>query len=354
MHRLSRRFRAARSRPGTVAGRLNVAAGGIALSVVAVASSWLAATSAFAHALDPVLLELRERDGGKVDVTWKAPSARVPGVDLVPRLPEGCTSASPVEKVDEEDATISRWTLDCGGSIVGRTVGVTGLEVTDALVRIVLASGAVDRRVLGASHPTMTIEGEPTSVDVLVDYARLGVEHIAGGIDHLLFVFGLLLLAGGVRRVLATVTAFTFGHSVTLVAAALELVRVPQGPVEVLIAVTIYLLAVELARHVPDDSTAMRRRPWAMAFTFGLLHGLGFAGALREAGLPQTDVPLALFAFNVGIELGQIAFVLVVEAAAYALRPLRERLPASASSVPVYAMGIAACYWILDRASALF
>lgn len=311
-------------------------------------------TKAFAHALDPVLFDLRERPDGKVDVLWKAPNARVPGLDLRPNLPPECRSIGETERHEEDDATVSRWTVDCGGTLVGRTVGILGLESTDALLRVTLASGAVDRRVLGAAEPSIVVEGEPSSLDVLHDYGRLGTEHIAGGIDHLLFVFGLLLLVGGTRSLLATITAFTLGHSVTLALAALQVVSVPQAPVEVLIAITIYVLAVELARDPGEGSTLLRRRPWAMAFSFGLLHGLGFAGALREAGLPEGDVPLALFAFNVGIEVGQVAFVAVIVAGLYALRSVLDRLPAWAHRVPVYAMGSMAAYWVLERAAGLF
>lgn len=323
------------------------------LAALVVACLGLDAGPARGHALDPVLFELRETAGGKVDVKWKAPNAVVPGLDLVPNLPPQCRRVGDVSEDVEEDATVSRWTLDCGGSIVGSTVGITGLETTDALLRVQLLSGSVDRRVLGASHPSVTIAGEPARMDVLRDYAWLGIEHIATGIDHLLFVFGLLLLTGGTRLLVATVTAFTLGHSVTLALAALQIVSVPQAPVEVVIALTIYILAVELARDVAPRATLLRRRPWAMAFCFGLLHGLGFAGALREAGLPATDVPLALLSFNLGIEAGQLAFVAVVLAAMAILRPLFSGLPRLAHRVPVYGMGIAASYWMLVRMTEL-
>jgi len=221
----------------------------------------------------------------------------------------------------------------------------------------------VDRRVLGSDHPTIVVAGEPSRLDVLRDYARLGIEHIATGIDHLLFVFGLLLLTGGTRQLLATITAFTLGHSVTLALAALQIVTVPQAPVEVVIAVTIYILAVELARDVGPKDTMLRRRPWAMAFSFGLLHGLGFAGALREAGLPANDVPLALLSFNVGIEIGQLAFVATVLTLFALAGSFVRRLPAGAGAseqptwlrrVPVYVMGTASAYWIFARAAVLF
>ena len=207
---------------------------------------------------------------------------------------------------------------------------------------------------LGADHPTVTIVSEPTRLDVGYDYARLGVEHIASGIDHLLFVFGLLLLTGGMPLLLATISAFTLGHSVTLALAALQVVSVSQAPVEVVIAVTIWVLAVELSRDVSAGSTLLRRWPWAMAFCFGLLHGLGFAGALRETGLPANDVPLALLSFNVGIEAGQVGFVATILVAIAALRRLPGATPPWVQRIPVCAMGAASTYWILARAAVLF
>jgi hydrogenase/urease accessory protein HupE len=185
------------------------------------------------------------------------------------------------------------------------------------------------------------------------------VLHIATGFDHLLFVFGLVLLARGTRRLLWTVTAFTAGHSVTLSLAALGVVRFPTAPIEVAIAGTILALAVELARGpVEADRSAreslLRRRPWAVAFAFGLLHGFGFAGALAAVGLPQEEIPVALFSFNVGIELGQVAFVALVLALRRLLAPALAGAPAWLVRAPVTAMGTLAVYWCLDRGARLF
>jgi len=305
--------------------------------------------TAAAHALDPVLLELREAGGGMVDVTWKASRAQIPGVELSPILPEHCRRAGHTSVIDDDDSSIATWRMDCGAQgLVGGIVGVSGLESTDALLRVELLSGLTDRRVLGTSRPTVVIEGAPSPARVVADYAWLGIEHILAGLDHLLFVFGLMLLVSR-RALLATITAFTLGHSITLVLAALQVVTVPQAPVEVVIAFSIYLLAVELARG-DAGPTLLRGRPWAMALAFGLLHGLGFAGALAETGLPATDIPLALFAFNVGIELGQLAFVAVVLAAMALLSRLTFATPAWVRLAPVYTMGAMAAYWMFDRA----
>jgi hydrogenase/urease accessory protein HupE len=191
----------------------------------------------------------------------------------------------------------------------------------------------------------------PTRWDVVQGYVRLGIEHILTGPDHLLFVFGLLLLVSASRLLVQTITAFTLGHSVTLSAAALHLASVPSRPIEVLIAASVLTLAVELARDA-GRPTLLRRFPWAMAVTFGLLHGFGFAGALAEAGLPPDDIPLALVSFNGGIEIGQLAFVgAVLAAGALAAR----WLPAAtirSTRFAVYAMGMLSAFWCFERIAA--
>jgi hydrogenase/urease accessory protein HupE len=205
--------------------------------------------------------------------------------------------------------------------------------------------------VLRAGSDSFVVPERERAFDVLRSYAALGIEHILLGLDHLLFVFGLLLLVGRRSAALVkTITAFTAGHSVTLSLAALGLVRVPQAPVELLIALSVFALAVELAR---PDRGAVGRRPWVMALLFGLLHGLGFAAALAQVGLPETDIPLALFSFNVGIEIGQLAFVAVIVAGRHWLaRPLA-RLPRWSEAVPIYTLGCLAAYWCFERAAAL-
>ncbi len=300
------------------------------------------------------MLEVHERGDGAVDVEWKMPAAGVPGAAPSPVLPARCHDASPRTTTTDAVGVTTRWTAACGdGTLVGEEVGVAGLGPAGAVVRVVLADGSVAQRLVVASSPTFAVPPAERAIDVAASYVRLGVAHILGGPDHLLFVFGLVLLAGTFRRIAATVTAFTLGHSVTLVAATLGLVALPQAPIECAIAASVFLLAVELARD-PATPSAMRRRPWIMAASFGLLHGLGFAAALTGAGLPRTDVPLALLAFNVGIELGQIAFVAAVLAMRAAGAPLWRRLPAWGVRVPLYAMGSLAAFWWIERTAAIF
>jgi hydrogenase/urease accessory protein HupE len=256
--------------------------------------------------------------------------------------------------VADELAVEVRGNVECDGSLVGESIGVSGLDgpVTSSVVRIELADGRVVQGVVTATSPSIHVPARPSWWDVARTYGRLGVSHILTGYDHLLFVFGLILLAGTMRGILAAVSAFTAGHSVTLAAAVLGLVRVPGSAIEVAIAASVFALAVELAR-TPASPTLMRRRPWAMAGLFGLLHGLGFASALSEAGLPAGEVPLALLAFNLGVEAGQILFVGSVLAARVAAAPVISRCPPWSRQVPVYVMGALAAFWWLERAAQL-
>jgi hypothetical protein len=321
----------------------------IALAALAIARL------AGAHALEPSLLELQEHAGGRVDVRWTTPALRLPGVIVRPRLPEGCRDRSDLAVDESGDRLVARWTVDCGpAGLVGRSVAVDGLAAarTDALVRIVLVDARTVQGVVSPDSPSLEVPARPAPGAVARAYIRLGVHHILTGWDHLLFVLGLLLLVGGGRRLLGTITAFTLGHSVTLSLAVLGVVHVSPRPVEVAIAGSVYLLAIELGRGAAAERRSLlARRPWLMAAGFGLLHGLGFAGALAEIGLPAADIPLALATFNVGIELGQLGVVLAALVAGRLLAAVPR--PRWADAVPAYVIGSLAVLWMLERAVAL-
>lgn len=310
------------------------------------------AGAAGAHPLEPSLLELTEDGGGRVAVAWTTPTRGVPGVVLRPLLPESCRPVDAPAVEDTGERIVTRWHADCGpNGLVGERVSVSDIADgrSDVLVRVRLADGRLVHGVITADTPDLVVPARQPPLAIAAEYVRLGVHHILAGWDHLLFVLGLLLLTRG-RSLLATLTAFTLGHSVTLSLAVLRVVSVPQRPVEVLIAASVFLLAVELARDPTAPPSALARRPWLMAMAFGLLHGLGFAGALAEVGLPDGDIPLALGAFNVGIEVGQIAVVAVALVAARVV----PRAAAIGPRLPAYAIGSLAAYWVIERAAALF
>jgi len=308
----------------------------------------LSATWATAHPLDPALLELRERGEGVVAVVFHTPRA----VPLRPLLPDGCRAISLPQVRVTERRSVRQWEVDCGGGgLVGKRVGVDGLGArrTDAVLRVELRDGGLIEAVLRPDEPVITVASPPGWFAVGRDYFDLGLRHILGGLDHLLFVLGLVLLVTDRWRLLWTITAFTLGHSVTLALAVLGVVRVPSSPIEVLIALSIVVVAAELARAASAGAAPRGRLPIGLAAGFGLLHGLGFAGALAEVGLPPAAIPLALFAFNCGIEIGQLLFVAVALAAVGVLRRLPIQWPAPLRLAPAYAIGGLAAFWVWQR-----
>jgi hydrogenase/urease accessory protein HupE len=308
-----------------------------------------------AHQFAPALLELAEVSADHIEVSWKQPIVRVQGSQLRPVLPIECAGVGDPEVRREGTGTRATWQIRCPGGLAGKSVGVEGIASSqaDVLLRITLRDGRTLRQVLTAKAPSFEIRAGGGRMGVFRDYARLGVEHILTGWDHLLFVLGLVLLVGWGSRLLWTVTAFTLGHSVTLALASLGLVRVPQAPIEAVIALSIYVLAVELTRRRDGARTFTQRAPWLVASGFGLLHGLGFAGALSEVGLPPAEIPLSLFSFNVGIELGQLAFIAGVLLLTGALRKLPVAWPKAATAAPAYGIGILAAFWFFERVAGL-
>lgn len=315
----------------------------------------LAAGPSQAHPLAPALLELVEQPGGRVEVLWKRSSLSVPGSNIQPVVPEACPSENQPIFEEQGVAVLVRWTIDCGeAGLVGQPVRIDGLGPAkiDTLVRIELADGRKIQRVLRRGEPSMIVPAKASKWNVFADYLTVGFDHILSGFDHLLFVFGLFLLCASMAPLVKTITSFTVGHSITLSLAALGYAQLPSGPIEVLIAASVLALAVELARDASKE-TLMRRYPWPMALLFGLLHGMGFAGALREVGLPQGEIPMALFSFNVGIELGQLVFVLGLVVASLALARIELPIPMPRRAA-VYVMGSLAAFWTFERAAAIF
>ena len=319
-------------------------------------SLWLLACAPLVHghAFAPALLELREQQAGQISVRWKQPTVRVAGSSLQPLLPSNCQTVNQPKVSAKGTGTVVTWDIDCADSLVGQSIEVSGIARSraDVLLRIQLADGRVMQQVLTPDQPAYTVPERETLLDIMLSYGQLGVEHILSGFDHLLFVLALILLIHGVRLLVWTITAFTVGHSITLALAVLGVVQIPQQPVEWLIALSIFFLAVELARRTDDMPTLLQRRPWLIAGLFGLLHGLGFAGALREVGLPEGDIPLALVSFNLGIEVGQLAFVGVVLVALLLLRMIPLRWPMQSFRpihIPAYFIGSLAAFWCIER-----
>lgn len=310
-----------------------------------------------AHPLDPALLEMKEASPHVFEVVWKTPVSKLAEQPLKPLLPVACRVFNEMASEVSNVSLVQRFRADCAPSgLAGGTLKVQGLDAwkTDALLRIELMDGSTVRAVLREGHDSFLIPVAQGPWQVVHDYIALGIEHILSGWDHLLFVLGLVLLVRNKRTLLWTITAFTVGHSVTLSLAALGLVQIPPAPVEVLIALSILVVAVELLRSQDGGKVSFGSRyPPVIAVIFGFLHGLGFAGALAEVGLPAKEIPLALLTFNIGIEIGQLIFVAAVLMVIVLLRRWRYRWPSFVYALPAYVIGSLSSFWIFDRITKL-
>jgi len=319
-------------------------------------AAWLCLlTPVPAHEIRPAYLELRETTPGTFEVLFKTPRRGDQRLDLRVVL-SGRNETTPVVSRRTADARIETWRVHTLDPLRGQHVRIDGLEstMTDALVRIVYTDGDSFEHLLTPAAPLVTVPAHPGGASVAWTYLALGVEHILAGIDHLLFVLALTLIAASTRELIKAVTAFTAAHSVTLAAATLGFVHVPPPPVEALIALSIVFVALEIVRAREGSAGLAARRPWIVAFAFGLLHGLGFAGALSQVGLPAGHIPLALLFFNVGVEIGQLLFIAAVFGLGWLVRLSAVRVPAIWPRAVAYGVGSAAAFWVVERTIAVF
>jgi hydrogenase/urease accessory protein HupE len=309
-----------------------------------------------AHETRPGFLELKETAAGVYQMLWKRPTGGEVELAIEPVIPDGCTfsGADRAPRV-VGGAAIVRGTLTCQGGIAGKSIRIAGLEttITDVLVRVRHADGRLESRLLRPSSPQATLGGITTGAERALAYLRLGVQHILLGADHLLFVLGLLLLVGSTGMLVRTITSFTLAHSITLAVATLGRADAPVLPLNATIALSILFLGPEIVRKWRGESSFTIRHPWVVAFAFGLLHGFGFATGLAEMGLPRAEIPLALLLFNVGVELGQLAFVALVLLLVRAFRTLEIRWPVMAQRLPGYAVGSLGAFWTIQRVAIL-
>jgi hypothetical protein len=306
----------------------------------------------FADEFRPALLEVTEREGGWVDVTWKVPMRGGKALALTPILPEFLEPLGGGSGRRVPGAWVEYRSYRSGqASLPGATLRIEGLSAvpTDVVVRIALADGTEHSAILRGSNNSFTIPDQATRVELAVSYWQMGTVHILEGFDHLLFLLTLLLIVTGIWPLLKTVTAFTVAHSLTLALATLGVVNIPPAPTEAVISLSIMLLAVEVVRKYAGEMTLAERYPWLIAFTFGLVHGLGFAGALSEIGVPQNEVPLALLMFNVGVETGQVMFVVAVSLLLAGLDKAHSQAALRLMRAAPYAIGGVAAFWTIER-----
>ena len=328
------------------------------LALLALAAA-LVAAPARADDFRPAYLQLTQGEGDTYDVLWKVPALGEDAVLKVhPAFPPGTAALSPERRSFASGAAVKRWRISVPGGLEGKAIAFTGLGETriDVLARLVRPDGSVQLERIAASDPEFRVEAiaRAGAVEVIRTYTVLGIEHILVGFDHLCFVLALVMIVGFNRRLFWTVTAFTLAHSITLAAATVGVIRVPGPPVEAVIALSIVFVASEVIQRRRGREGLAASKPWLVAFAFGLLHGLGFAGALAEIGLPANAIPLALLFFNIGVEIGQLLFIVAVLAVTrllFLVAKATELDLRRAVILPAYLIGGIASYWTIERIS---
>jgi hydrogenase/urease accessory protein HupE len=321
------------------------------------------AVTARAHEARPGFLELRQMGPETWSFLWKRPTGGEVEIQIAPVIPKDCRLATQDREPPpygrrssggeqlSPGAVIVRGMLTCPGGLAGQTIAIDGLEatITDVLVRLHHADGRLESHLLRPATPSVTLGGITTATDRALSYVQLGVQHILLGVDHLLFVLGLMLIVSDRWTLVKTITSFTLAHSITLAIATLGYARAPLPPLNAAIALSILFLGPEVMRAWRGETSFTIRHPWVVAFAFGLLHGFGFASGLTSMGLPKAEIPLALLLFNVGVELGQIAFVLLVILLERSFRVLEVHWPRLVERLPGYAVGTLGAYWTIQR-----
>jgi hydrogenase/urease accessory protein HupE len=313
------------------------------------------APRAMAHEARPAYLEIDEAASGRYELTWRTPVLSGMRLPVSLKLPEDVRNIREPAVRALSDSLTERRAIELPGGIGGRRIDFVGLEgtITDVLVRVQMLDGNHSTTVVRPSQPWIEIAANPGRVAVVGAFVMHGIHHILFGFDHLLFVLGLLLIVKDRWMLLKTVTAFTVAHSITLAIATLGYADAPVLPVNAAIALSILFLGPEIVRSWRGETSLTLRKPWLVAGLFGLLHGFGFAGALTSAGLPKQDLPLALLGFNAGVEIGQVAFVLLVVLLERSFHQLEIRWPRWVELLPGYLVGSLGAFWTIERTAIL-
>jgi hypothetical protein len=316
----------------------------------------LAVPAAWAHEVRPAYLELKEIAPGQFSVLWRTPVLSGMRLPVALKLPEEARNVREPVVLELTDSLVERRWIDAGpAGLAGKRIEITGLQltITDALIRVEMLDGRTLQTIVRPSRPWFQIAASQSWWEVAGAYGLEGIRHILFGADHLLFVLGLLLIVKGTWMLVKTVTAFTVAHSITLAVATLGIAEAPALPLNAAIALSILFLGPEIIRSWRGETSFTIRHPWVVAFAFGLLHGFGFASALAGAGLPRQDLPLALFSFNVGVELGQLGFVALILAMERSFRVLEILWPRWVQALPGYTVGTLGAFWTLQRVALL-
>ncbi|KAA0910801.1 HupE/UreJ family protein [Pusillimonas sp. ANT_WB101] len=311
--------------------------------------------SVSAHEVRPAYLQIDQVGEARFNVLWRTPLLSGMRLPVLLRFSDGIKLMTEPSERQLPDSVVERSLIEAPNGLLGQRISFLGLQasITDVLVRVKLADGTVTTSLVRPSQPWIDVQPQPGFFQVMKVFVIEGIEHILFGFDHLLFVLALMLIVRGTRVLLLTITAFTVAHSITLTFATLGWVSLPSGPVETMIAFSIVLIAAEIIRMKRGQTSLTIKAPWVVAFAFGLLHGFGFASALKDLGLPQGDIPLALFSFNVGVEIGQLMFVTLILATVALVRRFFQ-IPQKTVVASAYCIGIVATFWTLERIQSAF
>ncbi len=326
---------------------------GAALLLAALVTS----PAAWAHEARPAYLEMKETAPGLFSVLWRTPVLAGRRLPVVLSIPEDVRNMKEPTVQELADSLVERRSIDVGpNGLEGRRIEFVGLQltITDVLARVEMLDGRKVTAIARPSQPWIEMAASQTWLGVAGTYVVQGIRHILFGADHMLFVLGLLLIVKDRWMLLKTVTAFTVAHSITLAIATLGYAEVPVLPLNATIALSILFLGPEIVRSWRGETSFTIRHPWVVAFAFGLLHGFGFASALTGAGLPRRELPLALVTFNVGVELGQVAFIALILALERSFRILEVRWPRWVQALPGYTVGSLGAFWTVQRLVLLF
>lgn len=311
--------------------------------------------AAEAHETRSAYLEITQTGEEAYDVFWRVPAMGELRLGIYVHLPEGCRATTAATGGIVDSVSLERWSIHCPGGLTDKSISIDGLSTTmiDVLARVVRLDGRTQTTRLTPSAPAFVVAASPSRLQVAFSFLQIGVEHILLGVDHLLFVLGLLLIVDGRMRLVKTITAFTVAHSLTLAMATLGYVHIPAQPLNAAIALSILFLGPEVVRVWRGESSFTIRHPWIVAFLFGLLHGFGFASGLAELGISGSELVFGLLMFNVGVEIGQLGFVLIVLALLASFQTLEIRWPAWARFAPGYVVGTLGAFWTFQRVAIL-
>ena len=311
----------------------------------------------WAHEARPAFVEIKETAPGRYSVLWRTPALAGMRLPVVLKFPDGVRDTNEPVTQWLTDSVVERRVIEAGaGGLAGKSIEFAGLQatITDVLAHVQTRDGLDMTTLVRPSLARLVVTSPRSWLEIAGDYLLHGIQHISFGVDHLLFVLGLILIVTNRWTLLKTVSAFTVAHSITLAIAALGYAQAPVAPLNAAIALSILFLGPEIVRCWRGETSLTIRHPWVVAFLFGLIHGFGFAGALTSAGLPLKDLPLALLSFNIGVEIGQVSFVLLILLLERSFRQLQIRWPRWVQALPGYTVGSLGAFWAIQRAAMLF